>query len=155
MDTGERSVEIGPALMAAVCLALSPRQIKDCCSGAENQTAGDHIVESLLFFCDAGKDVADSKRDEAGDEFGEVAARGATEGNAIALKIGDDEVHHFFPDRALPVGAFKIGTVKPAQNQAPSNQETKGRGKCGDDGWIGRVISIETMERCPDTSQKE
>ena len=57
--------------------------------GAEHQATGDHVVEGLFTFGEAGKDVADAQRDEAGDDFGEVAAGGPSEGDAVPVEIGD------------------------------------------------------------------
>ena len=125
------------------------------CSGSKDEATGDHVMESLLFFRDAGEDIADAKRDEAGDQFSEIAARGTSEGNAVALKVGHDEIHHFPSDRALPFGAFEVAAVKPAQNQAAPDQKTNRGSKRGDDGRIRRVVSVETMESCAESSKNE
>src|SRR6267154_1732567 len=78
-------------------------------SGAEHQAAGDHVMEGLLFFGDAGEDVADTERD------------------AIPLEIGDDHVQYFFPNRALPIGTFEISVIEPACGNASNDDQSNGR----------------------------
>jgi hypothetical protein len=87
-------------------------------SGAEDQATGDHVVEGLLFFGDAGENVANAKGNELGNESRKVAAGGASKGNATALEIGDHETHRFLANGALPIGTFKVGVIEPSRYDA-------------------------------------
>jgi len=115
-------------------------------SRAEDEAAGDDVVESLLFFGDACEDEADAEGDEFGDESGEVAARGASEGDTIAFKIGHDKIHYFFSDCALPLGAFKVRVIEPTGQYACADEQCD-RGCKGDDGgWVGLAIASHGLQ---------
>src|ERR1700720_2633120 len=96
-------------------------------SRAENQAAGDHVVEGLLFFGDSREDVTDAKRNEPGDDLREESAGSARKGDALAVEVGDDQAHHFFADGALPVGTFKVRVVEPATKSGDSCQKSNRR----------------------------
>jgi hypothetical protein len=83
-------------------------------SAAEDEAAGDHVVEGLLFFGDTGEDITDEERNESGDDLREESARSARKGDGVTVEVGDDQAHHFFADGALPVGTFKVRIVEPA-----------------------------------------
>ena len=72
-------------------------------SGSQNQAAGNHVVQRLLFFGDAGENVADVKRGLSRNDLSEKSTRSSAEADAIAVDVGDDEIHYLFADRGLPI----------------------------------------------------
>src|SRR5713226_4618733 len=112
-------------------------------------------MQGLLFFRNAGEDVADAKGNDPGDDLGEVAAGSAREGDTIAVEIGDDEAHDLFADGGLPVGTFEIRIVEPTTKNACRNQQTYGTDKSGDDGRVRMMIVVKRAQEAAKTGQKK
>ena len=54
---------------------------------AQDETTGDHVVQRLLAFRKSRHDEADAKGNQSGHYFGEKAARGAPESDAIPGQV--------------------------------------------------------------------
>jgi hypothetical protein len=80
-------------------------------SSAQDQAAGEHVVQRLLSFREAGKDV-NEREDRTENHFWEIASRRSREGDALAIQVRDVELQDSFARRGLPRRTLKQRVIK-------------------------------------------
>jgi len=97
----------------------------------EDVGGGDHVVEGLFALGEAGHDVADAEGNHARDNFGEETPGGATEGEALAVEVGDVDAENLLAPGGLFYAAFEISVVEPRDDGANDGDGENQREKAG------------------------
>ena len=112
-------------------------------------------MEGLALVGEGGHDVAEECGDEVGDHFAEVTAGGATETNALAGHVSDDQAENFFAEGSLPIGAFHEGVVEPGENEADGRGQEKDSDQHDDADVVHVFVGMEVFQELVQAGQKD
>src|SRR5690349_5972594 len=90
---------------------------------AQDQAAGNHVMQRLFLRRETRHDVADESRNHVRYNFSKVSSRCAPKTYATSFHVRHYEAQGLLPYRSLPLRAFHPRVIEPGDRQADRSEQ--------------------------------